>query len=267
MYRIKREDCRLKNEFCKDVVRKSAFTLAETLITLGIIGVVAALTLPTLIQSHFEKQRVTQLKTTVSQLNQSILRLENEYGSIDTWGLANTYQGVDEEGNDIEDFSSNDIFMSRLAKYYTGSKFLKKGELIANVRSLDGREALSPWTVDSDSRTLKLVNGTILSMGYIVNCTPETKNACASFWIVFPSKKEHMLGVDVFVLDLYPYKGTLPNGWNSRIGNLAPKCSKFSSNIVASGADRVCTAWVYYNENMDYLHCDDLNWQTKRKCK
>ena len=32
--------------------RKIAFTLAEVLITLGIIGVVAALTLPTLIENH-----------------------------------------------------------------------------------------------------------------------------------------------------------------------------------------------------------------------
>lgn len=34
---------------------KSAFTLEEVLITLGIIGVVAAMTLPTLIQRHQEK--------------------------------------------------------------------------------------------------------------------------------------------------------------------------------------------------------------------
>lgn len=36
---------------------KKAFTLAETLITLGVIGVVAALTLPTLINSY--KKQVT----------------------------------------------------------------------------------------------------------------------------------------------------------------------------------------------------------------
>ena len=35
------------------------FTLAEVLITLGIIGVVAAITIPTLNQRNFEKQTVT----------------------------------------------------------------------------------------------------------------------------------------------------------------------------------------------------------------
>ena len=28
-----------------------------------------------------------------------------------------------------------------------------------------------------------------------------------------------------------------------------------------------CTAWVIYNENMDYLHCNDLNWDGKKSCK
>ncbi len=49
----------MKNIFyCK----KFAFTLAEVLITLGIIGVVAALTLPTLIANYQEKALETQYK-------------------------------------------------------------------------------------------------------------------------------------------------------------------------------------------------------------
>ena len=28
-----------------------------------------------------------------------------------------------------------------------------------------------------------------------------------------------------------------------------------------------CTAWVITNGNMDYLHCDNLSWQGKHKCK
>lgn len=27
-----------------------------------------------------------------------------------------------------------------------------------------------------------------------------------------------------------------------------------------------CTAWVIYNENMDYLRCNDLSWNGKIKC-
>ncbi len=27
-----------------------------------------------------------------------------------------------------------------------------------------------------------------------------------------------------------------------------------------------CAAWVIYNENLDYLHCNDLAWDGKTKC-
>ena len=42
--------------------KRIAFTLAEVLITLGIIGVVAALTIPTLIQKYEKQVYITQLK-------------------------------------------------------------------------------------------------------------------------------------------------------------------------------------------------------------
>ena len=42
-------------------VRKGAFTLAEVLITLGIIGVVAAMTIPTLMTNYQKKSTATQM--------------------------------------------------------------------------------------------------------------------------------------------------------------------------------------------------------------
>lgn len=50
--------------------RERAFTLAEVLITLGIIGVVAALTLPTLINNYEKKVTVTKLKHFSSVMQQ-----------------------------------------------------------------------------------------------------------------------------------------------------------------------------------------------------
>jgi len=40
---------------------KNAFTLAEVLITLGIIGVVAALTIPTLVNVYQEREMVLRV--------------------------------------------------------------------------------------------------------------------------------------------------------------------------------------------------------------
>ncbi|MBQ8460291.1 type II secretion system protein [bacterium] len=51
--------------------KKVAFTLAEVLITLGIIGVVAALTIPTLIANTRSQQYRSQFKKTISTLSQA----------------------------------------------------------------------------------------------------------------------------------------------------------------------------------------------------
>lgn len=45
-------------------MKKTGFTLAETLITLGIIGIVAAITLPTLITKLSNDRNSTILKIT-----------------------------------------------------------------------------------------------------------------------------------------------------------------------------------------------------------
>lgn len=47
------------------------FTLAEVLITLGIIGVVAALTIPTLIENYQKHETVTKLQRAISVINQA----------------------------------------------------------------------------------------------------------------------------------------------------------------------------------------------------
>ena len=68
-------------------MKKTAFTLAEVLITLGIIGIVAAMTIPTLIQKNFEKQTVAKLRETQSILSQAMRMAEDEYGDACGWGL------------------------------------------------------------------------------------------------------------------------------------------------------------------------------------
>ncbi len=51
---------------------KKAFTLAEVLVTMGIIGVVSALTVPNLIKNHQTQTLVTQLHKVYSEFSQAI---------------------------------------------------------------------------------------------------------------------------------------------------------------------------------------------------
>ena len=65
--------------------KSAAFTLAEVLITLGIIGVVAAMTIPTLIANYKEKQTISKLQKTYSTLKNAFEMAKVEHGDYDTW--------------------------------------------------------------------------------------------------------------------------------------------------------------------------------------
>ena len=55
-------------------MRQKAFTLAEVLITLGIIGIVATMTIPNLIFKYRKSVSVAKLKRTYSTLQQALIR-------------------------------------------------------------------------------------------------------------------------------------------------------------------------------------------------
>ena len=66
-------------------LKRPAFTLAEVLITLGIIGVVSAMTIPTLMANHRKKVVETKLEKIYSVMNQAINLTNAEYGDVTNW--------------------------------------------------------------------------------------------------------------------------------------------------------------------------------------
>ena len=63
-------------------VRKIAFTLAEVLVTLGIIGVVSAMTVPSLMQNHQRKTYVTQLHKVYNLFSQASVQYMNDNNAL-----------------------------------------------------------------------------------------------------------------------------------------------------------------------------------------
>ncbi|DAA83106.1 MAG TPA: hypothetical protein DCS44_06240 [Cyanobacteria bacterium UBA10660] len=59
------------------ILRNRTFTLAEVLITLGIIGVVAAITIPSLMENVRNRDLQAQLKKTYSEWNQISMQFMN----------------------------------------------------------------------------------------------------------------------------------------------------------------------------------------------
>ena len=69
------------------VKQKVAFTLAEVLITLGVIGVVAAITMPTLISNYQKHVTINRLKQTYTILYGAIKRSEADNGDLNLWNF------------------------------------------------------------------------------------------------------------------------------------------------------------------------------------
>lgn len=69
----------LRKSFYQKVV---AFTLAEVLITLGIIGVIAAMTIPTLINKSDEQAHRSALKKAYSAMQQAIAKMNTDNGGV-----------------------------------------------------------------------------------------------------------------------------------------------------------------------------------------
>lgn len=65
---------------------KFAFTLAEVLITLGIIGIVAAITIPSVITRYQKRETATRLKATYSIIANALKLAEEENGDLDFTG-------------------------------------------------------------------------------------------------------------------------------------------------------------------------------------
>lgn len=100
-------------------MKKYGFTLAEVLITLGIIGVVAALTLPTLIQNYRKHVVITSLKKSYSVFSQALRMAEVEFGSFENIAPPE----VDHDADSMEQW-----WNTYLAKYFVGTKTYKQNQ-------------------------------------------------------------------------------------------------------------------------------------------
>lgn len=66
-----------------------SFTLSEVLIILGTIGIVAAMTLPALIQHRQKIIIETRLKKFYTSINQALIMSEIKYGDKENWYIQN----------------------------------------------------------------------------------------------------------------------------------------------------------------------------------
>lgn len=86
------------------VKKRIAFTLAEILITLGIIGIVAAMTIPTLMANYQKEEYTIAGKKAYSEFNQALIKMASDNGctgDLRCTGLVNWGGTQEAFGNEI----------------------------------------------------------------------------------------------------------------------------------------------------------------------
>lgn len=224
--------------------KSCAFTIAEVLITLGIIGVVAALTIPTLIGKYQEQVTVNKVKKFYSLISQAVLMEIAENGPVSEWGLptAETTDGTVELVNHIKKHLkiAKDCGLESGCLGYTENVRLLKGDL--HSQNYETSPNYYKLILTDGSYILIRARGKV-SEGNII-CTETESNVndiCATIGIdINGGKAPNTIGKDIF--DFYITK----NGTHTRMDD--------SSCNIENGSGWGCTNLVITNGNMDYLH-------------
>ncbi len=166
-------------------MRKKGFTLAEVLITLAIIGVVAALTIPSVVKNYQKIQTVTQLKKVYSALaNTTNLAVVDE-GPINTWEI-----GTGGSGQSAIDFANK-----YLTPYLKVSKDCKTNTTSDCAFYYSYLNSNTVNTMSASSTRFYLNDGTLLAVAVIDEGPRRYANVMVD---INGQKKPNILGKDVF---------------------------------------------------------------------
>lgn len=230
-----------------------AFTLAEVLVVLGIIGVVSALTLPNLGQNTGNKETVAKLQKVQSELNDALGRAQAEYGPVKTWFRGGNYEGAalrNRFNGRIEEF----LRISKTCEPNKSGCFTNK-----SPKNFRGAATETIWNLNTnDSKRYILADGTSVYFhvwnktynGY--NAPDGSKSGCGLIEVDLdgPNKGPHQSGKDIFLFDISDTYGIYPFGSFQvayDLDAIYKKCFNTGNG---------CAAWVINNGNMDYLKAD-----------
>ena len=268
-----------KNKKNHNKSRKNGFTLAEVLITLGVIGVVAALTLPSVIQSYREKRTVEQVGVAYNLLMRAVTQMIEDKGStIDQWSddpaergtiladaLPKYLQVIKDCGtyykyttcfgkNYSNRFNEDSININSISVY---RKYLLKNGFGISIRG--NGQCVQNMAMNQNGLN-EYGSGSIYYGTY--------QHACGTIDVdINGPLKPNIVDIDLFrfyiVKDgIVPAGSSFENIWTQRFD------TQCLGNNPYVNIPFGCTAWIVLNKNMDYLHCPDkLGWDKASSCK
>ena len=164
-------------------LKSAAFTLAEVLVTLGIIGVVSAMTVPTLMQNYQRQSYVTQLHKVYNELSQALVRYQNDQNAVNL-----TEAGL----------TSDAAFVSFINTYFKKAKECDTMNscFATSYRKLSGA---TMGDYDRNNSSFVLASGATLRTGY----SPEGAKLFNIALDINGPKGPNIVGRDLFWIYIY----------------------------------------------------------------
>ena len=230
--------------------KTSAFTLAETLIVMGIIGIVAALTIPNLNSSTNDMEKVTKFKKIYAQLNEAQSRAAAVYGPIEGW-----FTNVNCT-NGASCTNGNKRYFDRITEFLKLQKSCRDsvGNCTAdkNLFYMAGGRYSTTYNVSSKLPQVVIADGSAIININIYNskCDNKTSYSGSDFYCGYmfididgPNKGKNMLGLDLFSLAITK-DGIIPHYSAQNVSTDISLCTYYGYG---------CAIWILEKGNMDYL--------------
>jgi len=221
------------------IKKRHGFTLAEVLITIGVIGVISAMAIPALIQNIRERQTVAKLQTTYSILVQAIRLAEQESGGAAGWVSGNS---TSQDAMNIAD---------RLKPYLKiledcGVRDTNRNCIKTAYKKRNGSYH-ADYAPDTKYYKIVLMNGTSVWWRSADNLERANGSYLAFFVDTNGGKLPNMWGNDLFSF-IYKNETLEPTGHPDSVFSYTTNC------IPKTSTGFGCAYYVLQNRNLDYLH-------------
>ncbi len=217
---------------------KKGFTLAEVLITLGIIGIVVAMTLPSLINHYRDRQIVSQFNTAVSIFSNAFTRMANDNGGqlTNLYGPWNDFRHLD------QDFYAHYFKLVKMCIPYGSYKDC----IPYNIYQLNKTLLNGAGDVCGTYKHIGILeNGMIFCFGIPAGRADGWEDRIQLEVDLNGAKGPNTLGYDIFTFFI------------SNAGIVRPSLLYSSDSCDIKGAGRSgyrCSEWVQKYQNVDYLY-------------
>ncbi len=233
------------DSFLKNTKKFIAFTLAETLIVMGVIGIVAALTIPNLNSSTNNMEKVTKVKKIYAELTQAHERATAVYGPVETWFV-----------NDSTSLAMQQRYINRITEFMKVQKTCLSSSDGVCMKGYPKDLHDSSWS----NPVFKTYPSAIAASGfsYCDNyqdswnkmCGNSPNGYCGYLMIDIdgPNKGKNVQGMDIFAFRV-TRDGVLPNFCYDANGQ--PWNDFCVEECFRTGIG--CSIWILNADNMDYI--------------